>query len=84
MLTQRPFPNVSDQVHEDGVNAMPRCRDAVDVAARESTRLVNDRGSVATVSVPHRWSSPRRSPLSRRAPRASSVPVLPPLLTGRC
>ena len=41
VLTQRLFPNVSElQVRVDGVNAMPRHRDAVDVAVRESTRLV--------------------------------------------
>ena len=55
MLTQRLFPNVSElQVRVDGVNAT-RCHcDAVDVAVRESTRVVNHGDSFATVSVPHR------------------------------
>ena len=41
VLTQRLFPTVSElQLWEDGVGAMPRRRDAVDVAVRESMRLV--------------------------------------------
>ena len=43
MLTQRPFPNFSElQGRVDGVNATFRHRDAVDVAVRESTRLVRE------------------------------------------
>ena len=43
------FPNVSDLQHwEDGVYATSRHRDAVDVAVRESTRLVRE--LVATLS----------------------------------
>ena len=41
-MTQCPFPKVSElQLRADGVNATSRHRDAVDVAVRESTRLVN-------------------------------------------
>ena len=44
VLTQRLFLSFSElQVRVDGVNAMPRRRDAVDVAVRESTRLVSRR-----------------------------------------
>ena len=44
VLTQRPFPNVSElQLRVDGVGATPRHRGAVDVAVRESTRLVSER-----------------------------------------
>ena len=54
-MTQRPFPNVSElQLCEDGVNATQCPRDVVDVAVRESTRVVNHGDSFATVSVPHR------------------------------
>ena len=43
VLTQRPFPNVSElQVRVDGVGATSRHRDAVDVAVRESTGLVSE------------------------------------------
>ena len=39
-MTQRLFLNVSElQVRVDGVNAMPRRRDAVEAAVRESTTL---------------------------------------------
>jgi len=42
-MTQCPFPNFSElQLRVDGVNATPRHRYAVDVAARASTRLVRE------------------------------------------
>ena len=48
-VTQCLFLKFSElQVRVDGVNAMPRRRDAVDVAVRESPRLV----SFATLSFP--------------------------------
>jgi hypothetical protein len=37
------FPSISQlELRVDGVNAMPHCRDAVDVAVRESTRRVRE------------------------------------------
>ena len=44
MLTQRLFPNVSElQPCEDGVVAMPRRVDALEVAVRESLRVMCER-----------------------------------------
>ena len=44
MLTQRLFPNVSElQPCEDGVVAMPRRVDALEVAVRESLRVICER-----------------------------------------
>ena len=43
MLTQRLFLRFSElQLGEDGVGVMPRRRDAVDVAVRESTRRARE------------------------------------------
>ena len=51
VLTQRLFPNFSElQVRVDGVGATLRHRDAVDVAARESTGLVRESRRFATLS----------------------------------
>ena len=49
------FPNVSElQVRVDGVCAMPRPRDAVDVAVRESTRLTSEPRPCRDAVVRHR------------------------------
>ena len=51
VLTQRLFLYVSElQVRVDGVNATSRHRDAVDVAVRASTRLVNVQSGFVTTS----------------------------------
>ena len=43
VLTQRPFPSISQlELCEDGAVAVPHRREAVDVAVRESTRLVRE------------------------------------------
>ena len=59
MLTQRPFPNVSElQVRIDGVGATPRHRNAVDVAVGASTRLVNEQGPCRDGIYQHRYLLP--------------------------
>ena len=74
VLTQRPFPNVSElQVRVDGVKATRFHRDAVDVAARESTRLVNvqrqfrDGVGATQVELPEEKSSLSSGATTRRA-----------------
>ena len=59
VLTQRLFLNVSElQLRVDGVNAMPRRLDAVDVAVREPTRLVSERRQFRDAVVRRRPRSP--------------------------
>ena len=50
------FPSISQlELRGDGVNAMPHRRDAVDVAVRESTRLVREPRQFRDAVVRHRW-----------------------------
>ena len=55
VLTQRLYPNFSElQVRVDGVDATSRHRDAMDAAARASTRLVREPRQFRDSLVPHR------------------------------
>ena len=60
------FPSISQlELRGDGVNAMPHRRDAVDVAVRESTRLVREPRQFRDAVVRHRWEASRIIPWSR-------------------
>ena len=60
------FPSISQlELRGDGVNAMPHRRDAVDVAVRESTRLVREPRQFRDAVVRHRWEASRTIPWSR-------------------
>ena len=59
VLTQRLFPKFSElQYHEDGVNLTFEHRDAVDEAARASTRRVSERRQSRDAVVRHRRAAP--------------------------
>ena len=60
------FPAFSElQLRADGVDAMPHRRDAVDVAVRESTRLVREPRQFRDAVVRLRWEASRIIPWSR-------------------
>ena len=58
VLTQRPFLNFSElQLWDEGVSTISRHRDAVDVAVRESTRLVREPRQFRDCMIPRRSGS---------------------------
>jgi hypothetical protein len=66
VLTQCLFPNFSElQVRVDGVGATSRHRDAVDVAARESTRRVSEPRPCRDAVARHRYGEEREKVLEK-------------------